>query len=73
MYSKYSLDLEEIDFEAPKTVKEDGSSNYHYEILSAQASAFVARATAVTDFDGDGTFNVWEINENGVPKQLIKD
>ncbi|MEQ3663798.1 prepilin-type N-terminal cleavage/methylation domain-containing protein [Olleya sp.] len=73
MYSKYSLDLNEIDFEVPKTVKEEGRSNYIYEIISATNNSFKARATAITDFDGDGVFNVWEIDENGVPKQMVKD
>jgi type IV pilus assembly protein PilE len=73
MYSKYSTDLSEIDFEAPKTVNENGRANYSYEILSATNSTFKARATAVTDFDGDGIFNVWEIDENGAPKQIVKD
>ncbi|WP_299525241.1 type II secretion system protein [Winogradskyella sp.] len=73
LYSKYSMDLYELDFEAPKTVKENGTSNYIYEILSAGNTTFVARATAITDFDGDGIFNVWEINEDGIPKQIIKD
>ncbi len=73
LYSKYTTDLYELDFEAPKTVKEDGTSNYMYEILSASNTSFVARATAITDFDGDGIFNVWEINETGTPKQIIKD
>ncbi len=73
MYSKYSFDFDDIDFEAPKTVKEDGTSNYSYEILSATNNAFKARATAITDFDGDGVFNVWEIDETGTPKQTVKD
>ncbi len=73
MYSKYSPDLNEIDFEAPKTVNENGTSNYSYEILSATNNSFKAKATAITDFDGDGVFNVWEIDENGTPKQIIKD
>ncbi|WP_452596853.1 prepilin-type N-terminal cleavage/methylation domain-containing protein [Pontimicrobium sp. MEBiC01747] len=73
MYSKYSHDLSEIDFEAPKTVNENGKANYTYEILSADSNTFKARATAVTDFDGDGIFNVWEIDENGTPKQIVKD
>jgi len=73
MNSKYSMDLETIDFEAPKTVKEEGTSNYRYEIISATNHQFKARATAITDFDGDGVFNVWEIDENGKPKQTVKD
>jgi len=73
MYSKYALDLSEIDFEAPKTVNENGRSNYQYEILVSTNNSFKARATAITDFDGDGVFNVWEIDENGAPKQIIKD
>ena len=73
MYSKYAFDLSEIDFEAPKTVQESGTSNYSYEILAATTNSFKAKATAITDFDGDGVFNVWEIDENGIPKQIIKD
>lgn len=73
MYSKYSADFNELDFVAPKTVKENGTANYRYEIVSADASTFKARAEAVTDFDGDGVLNVWEIDESGNPKQIIKD
>tara|TARA_R110002096_G_scaffold81625_3_gene190216 strand:+ start:6646 stop:7050 length:405 start_codon:yes stop_codon:yes gene_type:complete len=73
MYSKYAFDFSDIDFEAPKTVKENGASNYTYEILTATNNSFKARATAITDFDGDGIFNVWEIDETGTPKQTVKD
>lgn len=73
MYSKYTNEFSEIDFEAPKTVNENGKSNYNYEILNATNNSFKARATAITDFDGDGIYNIWEIDENGAPKQIIKD
>lgn len=73
LYSKYSTDLYELDFEAPKTVRENGTANYIYEVMSASNTTYVARATAITDFDGDGIYNVWEINENGTPKQIVKD
>lgn len=71
--SKYTIDMNELDFEAPKTTKENGTSNYSYEILSASDISFKARATAINDFDGDGIFNVWEIDESGNPKQITKD
>lgn len=73
MYSKYSNDLSEIDFEAPKTVKENGSANYIYEIIKSTNNEFKARATAITDFNGDGSYNVWEIDHNGNPKQVTND
>ena len=73
MYSKYSPDFNELDFEAPRTVKENGTANYRYEIISASEASFNARAEAVTDFDGDGVLNVWEIDETGAPKQTVKD
>ena len=73
MNSKYSIDLEAIDFEVPKSVNDNGTSNYHYEIVSATQHQFKARATAITDYDGDGIFNVWELDENGKPKQPVKD
>ena len=73
MYSKYANDLSELDFIPPKTVKEEGTGNYVYEMMNASNANFKARATAITDFDGDGIYNVWEIDENGNPKQTIKD
>lgn len=71
--SKFSNDFSEIDFEVPKTVNQGGTANYSYEIIAAGTEGFKARATAIVDFDRDGVYNVWEIDENGVPKQLIKD
>lgn len=73
MYSKYSPDMAELDFEPPRTVQENGTANYRYEIMNADASGFKARAEAVVDFDGDGILNVWEIDQLGNPKQTIKD
>lgn len=73
MYSKYSMDMSDLDYEPAKTVKDNGNANYTYEIIAANMNSFKARATAVTDFDGDGVFNVWEIDEKGNPKQITKD
>lgn len=73
MYSKYSPNFSEIDFEAPKTVKENGSANYSYEIVQSSNTEFKVKATALTDFNGNGVFNVWEIDHNGLPKQITND
>ena len=73
MYSKFSMDFNELDFQPPKTVKEGGTANYSYQIVQATTANFKARAEAVTDFDGDGVLNVWEIDESGNPRQIVKD
>lgn len=73
MYSTYSNDFNKLDFEAPKTVKENGRANYDYVILSANNTGFKARATAVTDFDGDGILNVWEIDQDQNLIEVTKD
>ncbi len=73
MYSKYSDELNTIDFELPKTVKDGGTANYSYEIIEVTSNTFKARAQAITDFDGDGIFNVWEIDQNQIPKEVVKD
>jgi type IV pilus assembly protein PilE len=73
MHSTYSNDLNTIDFIAPKTVKEGGRANYTYEIIEATTTTFKARATAITDFNGDGKFNVWEIDQDQNLKEVVKD
>jgi len=73
MYSKYSGDISELDYEPPVTVKDNGNANYEYQIIAADNAGFKAKAVAITDFDGDGVFNVWEIDESGSPKQTVKD
>jgi len=74
-FSKYSADREKIGFEQEMLVTEgdDGKANYTFEIVNADTKGFVARATAVVDFDGDGQFNVWEIDEKSNLIEVVKD
>ena len=73
MYSKYSTDFNLIDYLPNKTGKEGGNSNYEYEIIQATNNSFKATATAITDFDGNGVFNVWQIDQDKNLIELVKD
>ena len=72
-YSRFSESLDEIGFEQASLVNEGGNANYLVEIVEASEDGFVARATAVVDFDKDGTFNEWEIDENKNLRETVKD
>lgn len=73
--SKYSSDLAVIGFEQEKlsSESENGKANYRIEIVEAGNTTFLAKATAVADFDGDGVFNVWEIDQDENIRETIAD
>ena len=74
-HSKYSKDLNEIGFLQDKltTDSKDGRANYRIEIVNATNTGFTARATAVVDFNGNGTFNVWEIDQDKTLREVTPD
>lgn len=72
-YSKYSESLEELGFEQAALVTDGGNANYRIEIMEADEKGFKARATAVVDFDRDGTFDIWEIDQDKNLRQIVKD
>jgi type IV pilus assembly protein PilE len=73
VHSTYTTDFIELGFEHAKLVSEGGTANYKIEIVAAQGAAFKAVATAIVDFDGDGAFNVWEIDQDMNLKETVKD
>lgn len=73
VHSKYSADIQTIGFEQEKLTTEGGNANYVIEIVDASTSSFKARATSVVDFDQDGTFNVWEIDNEQKLVETVKD
>ncbi|MEO7215167.1 type II secretion system protein [Mucilaginibacter sp.] len=74
-HSKYSSDLTELGFIQEKLVTDgkDARANYRIEITNATNTTFTARAVAVVDFNGNGTFNVWEINQEKTLKEITAD
>jgi type IV pilus assembly protein PilE len=72
-HSRYTNNLDDIGFEQEKLTTENGKANYQVVITTAGPATFTARATSVVDFDGDGTFNVWEIDQGQNLVEVTKD
>ena len=72
-FSKYSSDFESLGFEPALTIDKGGQAVYEIQIVEASTNGFRATATALSDFDGDGKFNTWEIDERKMLKEIQKD
>lgn len=72
-YSKYSTSLDELGFEQQPLVTEDGTANYRIEIVEADENGYRAQAVAVVDFDRDGKYNTWEIDQNKQLRETERD
>lgn len=74
-HSRYTTDLKELGFVQEKLSSDgkDGKANYKLEVISTNNNSFLAKATAVADFDGDGVYNVWQIDQNGTLKEVTAD
>jgi type IV pilus assembly protein PilE len=73
LHSRYSDSFDELGFEQIALVTVKGSANYQIEITEANTQGFTATATAVVDFDGDGKYNVWIINQDKKLLETQKD
>ena len=71
-FSKYTNDFEALGFEPASTIDQGGQAVYRIEI-EASTNSFKARAVSLSDFDGDGVFNTWVIDENKMLKETLKD
>ncbi len=69
----YSNSLANIGFEQDSLVTEGGRARYRISIVSADANSFVAEATAVVDFNGNGQFNVWTVDQTGNIIEKVPD
>jgi type IV pilus assembly protein PilE len=69
----YTADLAALGFEQERLVTEGGKARYKVEVTAADVYGFTAIATAVVDFDKDGIFNIWTINQEGDPVQQVMD
>ncbi|MCV9387457.1 type IV pilin protein [Reichenbachiella ulvae] len=75
-YARFGEDLNAIGFESERLSTDPdnpGNANYLIEIVESTPNTYMARATAVVDFDGDGQMNVWEVDQMGDIREVTRD
>lgn len=75
-YAKFTNSLDALGFETENLSTDadnPGNANYLIEVVEATPNTYLARATAVVDFDGDGEMNVWEVDQMGDIREIQKD
>ena len=72
-YDVYSQDLAVTGYEHTLLVTDGGTARYQLSVENADANGFVVLATSVVDFDKDGVFNVWEVDQSGRITERIPD
>jgi type IV pilus assembly protein PilE len=70
---RYSTKLSELGFEENTLMTDGGQARYRIQVSEATADSFYAEAISVVDFDNDGTFNVWSVDQTGVIKEISPD
>jgi type IV pilus assembly protein PilE len=72
-HDRYSTVLTDIGFEQSKLVTEGGQARYTIQVTAADEKSFGAQATSVVDFNNNGVFNVWVVDETGNIKEKVPD
>lgn len=72
-HDRYSNSLSEIGFEQEKLISQGGQARYKIEIVTADEKGFGAQATSVVDFNNNGVFNVWAVDESGMIREKTPD
>ncbi|MFC5048345.1 type IV pilin protein [Aquimarina hainanensis] len=72
-HSRYSSDFEALGFEPALTIEQGGQAVYQIQIIEAGTNNFKATATSLSDFDGDGNFNTWSIDDKKQLKEVVRD
>jgi len=72
-HDRYGNKLDEIGFEQKEMITENGDARYRIEIDHAGQNGYRVRAVAVVDFDKDGVYNVWQVDQSGRIVQTLAD
>lgn len=73
MFGHFTDNMHAIVYIQDTLVTEGGRANYLVSLLEVTDSTFTAVAVSVVDFDGDGQFSQWMVDETGTIKEIVED
>lgn len=73
MFGHYTDNIYAIIFIQDTLVTDGGNANYLVSLDEATDSTFKATAVSVVDFDGDGQFSQWQVDETGNIIEIVED
>ena len=73
MFGHYTDNLYALVFIQDTLVTEGGKANYLVSLLEVTDTTFTAAAVSVVDFEGDGQFSQWIVDETGTIKEIVED
>ena len=73
MFGHYTDNIYAIVFIQDTLVTDGGKANYFVSLDEATDSTFRATAVSVVDFDGDGQFSQWQVDETGNIIEIVED
>lgn len=73
MFGHYTDNMYAIVYIQDTLVTEGGRANYLVSLRDVTDSTFTAAAVSVVDFDGDGQFSQWTVDETGTIKEIVED
>lgn len=73
MFGHYTDNLYALVFIQDTLVTEGGKANYLVSLLEVTDTTFTAVAVSVVDFEGDGQFSQWIVDETGTIKEIVED
>ena len=73
MFGHYTDNIYAIAFIQDTLVTDGGKANYLISLDETTDSTFKATAVSVIDFDGDGQFSQWQVDEAGNIIEIVED
>ena len=72
-HDRYAKELTEIGYSQVVLVTNGGEARYRIDIINADELKYEVHAVSVVDFDKDGVYNTWKVDETGKITEVIPD